>query len=207
MPAKNEDLHGNAPDKSAVVLLIIDMINDLAFDSGPALLEQALPAAERLAALKKRARRANVPVIYVNDNFGKWRSDQARLVAHVLEQDVRGRPLAELLKPEPDDYFVMKPKHSGFYSTTLDTLLHYLEAETLILTGLTTNSCVLFTANDAFMRDYHILVPEDCVAAADPEESRYALRQMETLLDADTRPSDALDLDELKQKSPAGAGA
>ena len=65
---------------------------------------------------------------------------------------MRGRSLVEALKPEEDDYFVLKPKHSGFFSTTLDILLDYLQAKMLILTGIAGNNCVLFTANDAYMR-------------------------------------------------------
>src|SRR5919202_5506490 len=122
MPAKNEDLHGNVPDKASVALLLIDVINDLEFDSGRALLEHALPAARRLAELKRRAKESGVPVIYVNDNFGRWQSDFKKLLQHVLEDGVCGRPVAELLKPGDDDYFVLKPKHSGFFSTTLDIL-------------------------------------------------------------------------------------
>lgn len=199
MPAKNEDLHGNVPDKAAVALLLIDVINDLEFEGGEELLKHALPMAERLAELTHRARRAGVPVVYVNDNFGKWQSDFKRILAHCLEDDVRGRPIAELLRPEEDDYFVLKPKHSGFYSTTLDTLLDYLGVKTLVLTGLTGDICVLFTAHDAYMRDFHLIVPSDCVASNDPEENLYTLRKMERLLDADTRPSAEVDFERLKR--------
>src|SRR4051812_9225116 len=153
MPAKNEDLHGNAPDKSDVALLLIDLINDLEFDEGDALLQYTRPVADRVSALKERAKRAGIPVIYVNDNFGRWQSDFHRQVEHCLADGVRGRELAEKLRPEPDDYFVLKPKHSGFFSTTLDILLEYLGAKTLILTGIAGNICVLFTANDAYLRD------------------------------------------------------
>ena len=123
MPAKNPDLHGNAPDNAPVVLLLIDVINDLDFDDGEALLAQAVPMADRLAALKRRLRAARVPAIYVNDNFGRWRSDFRALLAHCQRDGARGRPLVERLLPLDDDYFVLKPKHSGFFSTTLDTLL------------------------------------------------------------------------------------
>src|SRR5213082_2089557 len=152
MPAKNEDLHGNVPDKSNVALLLIDVINDLEFESGEGLLLHALPMAEKLSVLKRHAKEADVPVIYVNDNFGKWQSDFKKILDHCLEEGVRGRPFAELLRPEDDDYFVLKPKHSGFFSTTLDILLSYLGVETLVLTGIAGNICVLFTANDAYMR-------------------------------------------------------
>src|SRR4051794_1658302 len=119
MPSQNRDLHGNAPDKSNVALLLIDLINDMEFTDGDKLLSHTLPVARRVAALKKRAKAAKVPVIYVNDNFGRWRSDFNAQVDHCLKDDVRGRPVVEILRPEEEDYFVLKPKHSGFFSTTL----------------------------------------------------------------------------------------
>ncbi|MDQ3703421.1 MAG: isochorismatase family protein, partial [Chloroflexota bacterium] len=116
MPTKNDDLHGNAPDEAPVALLLIDVINDLEFEGGDELLEQALPMARRLATLKRRAREAGIPAVYVNDNFGRWRSDFRALVAHCTDDDVRGRPVVEALRPDEEDYFVLKPKHSGFFS-------------------------------------------------------------------------------------------
>src|SRR5215210_5435380 len=201
MPAKNEDLHGNVPDKADVALLLIDVINDLEFEGGEQLLKHALPMARKIGALKRRTKEAGIPSIYVNDNFGKWQSDFNKLLSHCLEEDVRGKPLVQQLKPDEDDYFVLKPKHSGFFSTTLDTLLEYLQARTLILTGLAGNICVLFTANDAYMRDFNLIVPSDCVASNTAEENRHALELMKTVLKADTRASTELDLDELKQAS------
>jgi len=199
MPAKNVDLHGNVPDKAETALLLIDVINDLEFDNGRELLRHALPAAERLAALKRRAKGAGIPVVYVNDNFGRWQSDFKKLLEHCLDEEVTGRPLAELLQPEEDDYFVLKPKHSGFFSTTLDTLLDYLQVKTLVLTGLTGDICVLFTASDAYMRDFHLFVPHDCVASADARENEHALEHMRRVLKADTRPSAEIDFEELKR--------
>jgi nicotinamidase-related amidase len=193
VPAKNEDLHGNVPDTSDVALLIVDLINDFEYPGGDALYAQALPLAERVAALKRRAKQAGVPVLYVNDNYGRWQSDFGKLVEHCLQDGVRGRPVVERLVPEPDDYFVLKPKHSGFYSTTLDVLLVYLKARTLVLTGVAGDVCVLFTANDAFMRDYHLVVPVDCVASIDPASNEHALRQMERVLQARLVTSTELD--------------
>ncbi|HWS55262.1 MAG TPA: isochorismatase family cysteine hydrolase [Pyrinomonadaceae bacterium] len=205
MPAKNEDLHGNVPDKAEVALLLIDVINDLEFESGEELLRHALPMARRLAALKRRAKESGVPVVYVNDNFGKWQSDFKKILAHCLDTDVRGRPLAELLRPGDDEYFVLKPKHSGFFSTTLDILLDYLGVKTLVLTGLTGDICVLFTAHDAYMRDFNLVIPSDCVASNDPGENQYTLEKMARLLKADTRPSTELDFEELKRRSARGS--
>src|SRR6185369_6908347 len=178
MPAKNEDLHGNVPDKSSVALLLIDVINDLEFIGGEELFRYALPMSKNLAELKRRAKEACVPVIYVNDNFGKRQSDFKRILEHCLNEDVRGRPIVEALKPEEDDYFVLKPKHSGFFSTTLDVLLDYLGARTLVLTGLSGDICVLFTAHDAYMRDFNLVIPSDCIASEDPRDNEYTLRKM-----------------------------
>ena len=200
MPAKNEDLHGMAPDQSSVALLLIDVINDLEFPEGEQALEHALPMAQAIAELKKRAKAAGIPVVYSNDNYGRWQSNFDAIVEHVLEDGVRGEPIARMLRPEVDDYFVLKPKHSGFYSTTLDTLLDYLGARTLILTGLATDICVLFTANDAYMRDFFLVVPEDCVAANTREANGLALGLMRTVLKAETTPSAELDLEGLKRR-------
>jgi nicotinamidase-related amidase len=188
MSRRNADLHGNAPDKSAVAMLLIDVINDFEFVDGETLLAQTLPVARRIAELKKRAKQAGLPVIYVNDNFGKWQSDFRKLLEHCLNDEVRGKAIVETLKPEDDDYFVLKPKQSGFHSTTLTTLLDYLQVKTLILTGVTADICVLFTANDAYMRDYDLLVPADCVASVSPDENRRALEYMQRVLKADIRP-------------------
>lgn len=199
MPTRNKDLHGNVPDTSAVALLLIDVINDLEFEGSEALAAQALPMAEKIAALKAWAKAAGIPAIYVNDNFGRWRSDFTALVARCLDEDVPGRPLAELLRPDEDDYFVLKPKHSGFYATALDILLAYLGVDTLILTGVAGNICVLFTASDAYIREFQLVVPGDCVASNRPEDNRHALEQMRDFLRADITPSTELDLESLKR--------
>ena len=190
---QNSDLHGNAPDNSPVALLLIDVINDLEFEGGEKLLRQAQPVARRIAAFKKRCRAAGIPAIYVNDNFEKWRSDFKRLISHCINDDTRGREIVELLKPERDDYFVLKPKHSGFYSTTLDLLLKHLGVETLILAGFTADICILFTANDAYMRDYRLMIPSDCVASQNEKENQRALKFMERVLKADISPSAKVD--------------
>lgn len=137
--SQNESLHGNAPDNSNAALLIIDVISDFEFEDAEKLFENALPMAKKLAAFKKRAKEIGIPAIYVNDNFGKWQSDFRKLLAHARDKSVRGSKIAELLAPNEDDYFVLKPKHSGFFSTTLDVLLEYLNCETLILTGVATD--------------------------------------------------------------------
>ena len=173
-------------------LLLIDVINDLEFPGNEDLVARALPMARRLRTLKARARRAGIPAIYINDNFGKWRSDFRTLVSHCVKDDVAGRDVARVLKPKRDDYFVLKPKHSAFYQTTLDLLLENLRVRTVVLTGIAGNNCVLFSANDAYMRDLRLVVPEDCIVSNTVEENDYALKQMQTVLKADVRPSSEL---------------
>jgi nicotinamidase-related amidase len=199
MPVKNKDLHGNVPDSAEAALLLIDVINDFEFEGGDQLLKLALPVGRNIAGLKRRAKKGGIPAIYVNDNFGKWRSDFKKIVAHCLEDDVRGKPFAELVLPDLDDYFVLKPKHSGFFCTTLELLLEHLGAETLILTGIAGNNCVLVTANDAYMRDFKLTIASDCVVSQTAEENEYALKQMETVLKADIRSSADLNLEELRR--------
>lgn len=201
MDVKSDDLHGNAPDSSPVALLIIDMINDLEFPGGDEFLEPVKRVAESICALKQRVKEQNIPVIYANDNFGRWRSDFNEVVEHVLTDGVRGRYLAEVLKPEKDDYFVLKPKNSAFYETTLDMLLTYLKVKHLILTGVSTDSCVLFSANDAYMRDIKLSIPADCVASIKPAHTQDALAYMNRVLKADTTPSSQLDLEALCQET------
>ena len=200
MATSNRDLHGSAPDKSETALLLIDVINDLDFPEANQLLRFARPMARKLLALKQRAKKAGIPVIYVNDNFGRWRSDFRRQVQHCLGRGSRGREIVSLLQPEEDDYFVLKPKHSGFFSTTLETLLRYLGSKRLILTGIAGNFCVLFTANDAYMRDYELIIPSDCTASNSAEENRQALALMRKFLKADTRASSKLRLPAARRK-------
>lgn len=203
MPIKSEDLHGNAPDAASTALLLIDVINDFEFENGDQLFELAMPVGENIAQLKSLVKAAGLPVIYVNDNFGKWRSDLNKIVSHCLEDGVRGEPFVKLVLPDDDDYFVLKPKHSGFYCTSLELVLDHVGATNLILAGIAGNNCVLFTANDAYMRDFKIFIPADCVVSESLEENKYALKQMEKVLKADISPSRELDFEELKRTERA----
>lgn len=199
MPERSKDLHGNAPDHSSVALLLIDVINDLDFEGNTALLRNLEKLGRSILRLKQRAKAAGIPVIYVNDNFGKWQSDFKTQIAHCLDDDVPGRSLVKKILPDDDDYFVLKPKHSGFFSTTLATLLRYFGTKTLILTGIAGDRCVLFTANDAYLRDYKIFVPSDCVVSNSARENAAALKLMERVLHADIRPSAKLNFSVLKK--------
>jgi nicotinamidase-related amidase len=200
MPIRSDDLHGNVPDTAGAALLLIDVINHFEFEDGDKLLELALPVGKNIAALKHRAKRAGIPTIYVNDNFGKWQSDFRKLVARCRDNG-RGRRFVELLLPDEDDYFVLKPKHSGFYCTSLELLLTHLTATNLILTGIAGNNCVLFTANDAYMRDFRLFVPGDCVVSNTKEDNNYALQQMQQVLKADVSVSSEMDLEKIRVSS------
>jgi nicotinamidase-related amidase len=184
--------------------LLIDVINPLEFEEGEKLLTQALPMASAIQAFKRRAKAARIPVIYVNDNFGRWRSDFPKLVAQFLAADIRGRAIVERLAPEEDDYFVLKPKHSAFFQTNLEILLRYLGATTLILSGMAGDICVLFSANDAYMRDFEIFVPPDCIASEEPEYNRQVLELMRRVLKADVTPSPDLLFENTRVISPHG---
>ena len=170
---------------SGTALLLVDVINDLAFEGSEALVARADAMAVPLAALKRRAKAAGVPAIYVNDNFGRWRSDFRKTVSHCTARSSPGRRVSQRLRPTGHDYFVLKPKHSAFYDTTLDTLLETLRIRRVILTGIAGNICVLFTANDAYMRGLGIFAPADCIVSNTAADNDYALHQIETVLKGD----------------------
>jgi nicotinamidase-related amidase len=172
--------------RAAAALLLVDVINDLDFPGSGPLIRRAEAMSVRLARLAARARQALVPVIYVNDNFGQWQSDWRKVVERCQGKDSPGHRVVQRLRPAPDDYFVLKPKHSGFFSTTLDLLLRYLGVRTVVLTGIATDICILFTANDAYMRDYELIVPRDCVAANTQRKSAFALEQIREVLKGQT---------------------
>ncbi|HUQ70353.1 MAG TPA: isochorismatase family cysteine hydrolase [Planctomycetaceae bacterium] len=193
------NLHGDEKQSSGVALLLIDVINDLEFPEGEQLFQWALPMARRIAELRRRARRCGIPIIYANDNFGRWRSDFQAQIRHCLRDGVIGRPITELLVPGPHDYFVLKPRHSAFYGTALELLLKHLGVRTLILTGLAGNQCVLFTASDAYLREFRLIVPRDCVASNTEAETEQSLRHMEQVLKAEIRPEGDLTDERLNQ--------
>lgn len=169
--------------RAGAALLIIDMINRFAFTNADALRDRAQRAAEAIVTLKAIARRAGMPIIYINDNFGEWHSEKSMLVERAMEG---GNAVTEMLLPDEADYFIIKPQFSGFYATNLPVLLPKLGVGRLIITGIATDICVLFTAADAHMRDYTMWVPEDAVASAD-ERGDWALEIMRNGMRAETR--------------------
>ncbi len=178
--------------RSKQCLLLVDVINGLNFPGSRPLVQAAERAAPKIAQLAARARAAKVPVIYVNDNFGQWRSDFQSTYEACVEPDQPGRLVAERLKPHPDDYFVLKPQYSGFYCTTLELLLRHIGADKLILAGFAANLCVLFTASDAYMRGFSVVVPSDCTASNTTALTRAALAHVSTALSGDVVRSSAI---------------
>ncbi len=172
MPRRRE------PDSA---LIIIDMINALDFPGGAGLLRQALPAARRIARLKRRLKAESIPAIYVNDNFTQWREDFGQLVAICSQDNVLGAPLARTLPPEEDDYVILKPQHSAFYNTPLEVLLRQLGVSRVILAGIAGDSCVLASALAARMRGFVPVVPQDCTASNTAARNRNAIAVMRAL--------------------------
>lgn len=191
MPDRRSASLPTAPHRDSgqgrAALLIIDMINRFEFEGADVLLPRAERAADAIIALKATARACGAPVIYVNDNFGEWHSEKSMLVERAIEG---GNPVSEKLLPRDDDYFIIKPQFSGFYATNLPVLLPKLAVSRLVITGIATDICVLFTAADAHMRDYALWVPEDAVASPD-ERGDWALEIIRGSMRADTRPTSA----------------
>jgi nicotinamidase-related amidase len=175
-----------------LALLLIDVLTTFQFPDGDAILEGALKIRDALVKLKARVRELRIPVLYVNDNFGDWRSEKEVLIGRCLE--AKGARFVKPLLPDTEDYFVLKPMHSAFYMTPLEVLLQRLQVEKLILTGLTSNSCITVTAHDANMRGFDIYVPPDCSCTRNAQEHVQALVQLEAMAGARLTRSTSLKL-------------
>lgn len=158
-------------------LLIIDMINRFDFPGGRKLAQRAGRIAGNIQRLRASHGRRHWPVVYCNDNFGRWRSD-FRTVVQACAKEGNGREIATRLHPQPGDYFILKPKHSAFYSTALDLLLRSLRIRRLVLCGVAGDGCVQATAIDAHMRDYDVSVASDATASLTPARNRKSLETL-----------------------------
>jgi nicotinamidase-related amidase len=186
----SENKHSKKP-----ALLLVDLITDFEFEDGDELLRATLPVAQKIADLRRRAKAAGVPVIYVNDNWGKWKEDFKTMVEDFTKPSAKGAELVSLVKPDAEDFYILKPHRSAFYSTSLMLLLQNLEVKRLIIVGVTTDICIIFSANDAYMRGFELHVPRDCTAAVKPEHHDTALTLIERVLKADTSPSTSVSFD------------
>jgi nicotinamidase-related amidase len=173
-------------------LLILDMISCWNFPDGDELERQAARVAPTIARLKTRCVAAQVPVIYANDNSGQWRSDFRYIVNESLGNEGPGAEITRQLQPGPDDYFVLKPKHSAFFATPLELLLDHLRTRRLVIVGMTGDQCVLNTAADAHMRDFDVAVPSDCIASLTPERNRHAVEHLRDVLGVASSPARSL---------------
>ena len=178
--------------KSKRVLLVIDFFNPDGFRETPRFAKAALAAARRTTRLKQALRKRRVPTIYANDNFGRWQSEFGALVAQCRELPGAAGEIATLLAPEAGDWSVLKPRYSAFYGTPLQFMLDELGAETLILTGVSADSCITMTAHDAHVRQFGVWTPRDCVASAELSYTRAALQQLQRVAGATTLASTAL---------------
>ena len=163
-------------------LVVLDMISCWSFPDAEPLQRHALQIAPTIARLKARCHAARVPVIYANDNSGQWRSDFKYVVNQSLEAGGRAADITRQLEPGPEDYFVLKPKHSAFFATPLEILLDHLRTKRLIIAGVTGDQCVLHTANDARMRDFEVAVPADCIASITPARNARAVDYLRDVL-------------------------
>ncbi len=164
-------------------LVVTDLLTTYDFEDADGLaesVEQALPA---VRTLLRRAQEGQIPVIYVNDNYGDWNSSAEELLRRGLEG--RRPDLVEPVRPPHDASFVIKARHSIFYGTPLEYLLGQLGVDRIVLCGVVTEQCILYSALDAYVRQLHVAVPRDAVAHIDPELSRAALEMMHRNMDAD----------------------
>jgi nicotinamidase-related amidase len=168
-------------------LVVIDMLNRYDFEDADRLAESATVVVPKIRSLLDRSRDEDVPVIYVNDNYGDWNSSAEELLRHGL--DGEHPDLVEPLRPPDDASFVIKARHTIFYGTPLEYLLKAREIDRLVLTGQVTEQCVLYSALDAYVRELDVAVPADAVAHIDGELADAALKMMERNMSADVAPS------------------
>ncbi|WP_370635534.1 cysteine hydrolase family protein [Pontibacillus sp. HN14] len=167
-------------------ILFIDLINDFQFQHGSTLLNECHSMLPNILRLKSYANKHNLPIIYINDHYKLWQADLDRIVDKCRNE--QNHTFLNQIIPAQSDYFLIKPKHSAFHQTALQALLVELKVDHLIISGIAGNICVLFTANDAYMREYTLHVPSDCIASNDPEDNIYALKMMKNVLKADVSP-------------------
>lgn len=176
-------------EPSGTVLLLVDFVNPLDFDGAAELSPSAEAAARVTARLRRRLSPQGVRSIYANDNYGMWTSDFKQLWKRCAARAGAAGRMAQLLKPRARDFTLLKPRHSAFYATPLHLLLQQLGCKRLVIAGVAADSCVLFSAMDAYLRGYSVCIPPDGVAAESDEARDRALEQMARVLKADIRPA------------------
>jgi nicotinamidase-related amidase len=163
---------------SDTAVLVIDMLNNYQHEDAEKLASCVAEKIDPIAGLISTARkRDDVDLIYVNDNYGNFAANQQDLVRQALEGE--RRDLVEPIVPDDDVRFLQKVRHSAFYATSLAYLLNQLDTKRVILTGQVTEQCILYTALDAYVRHFQVVVPPDAVAHIEADLGKAALRMME----------------------------
>ena len=172
--------------RGRAAVIALDLISDFAFPDGARVRRALNGRAPAIRLLLERARASRIPVVYANDNLGPWRSDSSGLIARCLEPTRAGAELVRSLLPEEGDSIVLKPRHSAFFGTPLVALLDDLGVDTLILIGVSAESCVWMTACDAHTRGLGLIVPLDTMAGACSRAQRASVISLQDVLGART---------------------
>ncbi|GAB3054245.1 cysteine hydrolase family protein [Virgibacillus ainsalahensis] len=167
-------------------VLFVDVINTFDFDGGEDLLKHTNEILPDLKKLKTFAKKNDLPIIYVNDHYGHWQADYHKLINYCKNEN--SKHIIDALKPTDDDYFLIKPQHSAFFQTPLQSLLNDINKDHLIMAGFAGDICILFTAKDAYMYGFNMHIPENCMASEEKEGTEYALYLMRTVMKADIAP-------------------
>ena len=183
-PGTSRSVPEDAAPKTALV--VVDVLNPYDHEDADDLVESMAGVVDNIAELVRRAREHDIPVVYVNDNYGQWNSSSQKLLQAGLEG--HHPELVEPLRPPEDASFVIKARHSVFYETPLEYLLRQLGVERVMLCGQVTEQCILYSALDAYVRHFAVAVPEDAVAAIDPDLAEAALEMMRRNMRADVQP-------------------
>jgi nicotinamidase-related amidase len=176
--------------KTAVV--VIDMLGRYDHEDAEPLLDSARKAVPAIARLMERAREAGVLIVFVNDNFGDWTTGRSHLIEQTRERV--GPELVDPIAPRADVPFLLKARHSAFYGTPLEYLLRSEDIERVVLSGQATEQCILYSALDAYVRHFDVVVPRDAVAHIDRDLARAALRMMESNMRAEIDDADTVEL-------------
>jgi ureidoacrylate peracid hydrolase len=181
-------------DLANSAVLVVDIQNDWCHEDGVyakggndvAILQDTVPKVEELLA---GARRYKVPIVHIKTTHSRWTDSpswRARLpksfnidTGAFLKPGSWGAEFYKIV-PQDDEYIVTKHRYSAFVDTDLDLALRSTGIRTIIMTGFASNVCVQATALHGFMRDYYVVILEDCTATFSTQEHRIALTHMHT---------------------------
>ena len=172
--------------------MIVDVQNDFVHPSGKVGrgtgdVAPLLAAVDAINTLVIEARGANTPIVYVHVTHSPdvdTPSYRARYTARGMSVDdllcAEGSWGAEfydgLEQPESDDLIVTKHAYDAFTVDDLTVHLNELGVDTIIVTGVVTELCVLGTASGGFERGFHVIVPREATSSVDPVAAEAALK-------------------------------